>query len=297
MSAEPASEFWRFAGLVGPLLVRSEAALAPHRDRFLATWPMARGTPDAEPDIELVADPGGWRVIARRLAPAEASEVLHATEHAAVQGLSGALAACAVRQDLRCIGLHCSAVALADGLVLLPGASLSGKSTLAIQLAARGARLFGDDRLALRFAAERIAGVALGLTPKLRLPLPVQAGPRYRAFIEERLLLTAVDVAYVRPREGEIARFGESAAITALVLPRRRAGTDAAPEAATRDMVFRILLETAYAPHVAQSDLFARLEALSRLPAFALPFESSAAAADELLAWFGGDVGSATRRS
>ncbi len=68
------------------------------------------------------------------------------------------------REDATLI-LHASAVAVADRAVLILGASGSGKSGLALEMMAQGARLVADDRVAL---ARRGDAVIASPPPALR---------------------------------------------------------------------------------------------------------------------------------
>lgn len=54
------------------------------------------------------------------------------------------------------ITLHATAVGLDGRAVLLTGASGSGKSSLALELLARGATLVADDRVILSLVADRV---------------------------------------------------------------------------------------------------------------------------------------------
>ena len=67
------------------------------------------------------------------------------------------------------LGLHCGSVEINNSLVVFPESSKAGKSTLTVAFAAAGYRVFGDDVLGLTAQGE---GVAMGVAPRLRLPLP-----------------------------------------------------------------------------------------------------------------------------
>lgn len=56
--------------------------------------------------------------------------------------------------------LHASAVAVQEQAVLITGRSGSGKSALALQLLAMGARLVSDDRVVLRREGDRVVATA-----------------------------------------------------------------------------------------------------------------------------------------
>jgi len=87
-------------------------------------------------------------------------------------------AACALVADLArawaddnrdALCLHAAASRFGDGLVVFPSHYRAGKSVLAVALAAGGRPLVTDDVLAVDGAGH---GIALGVSPRLRLPLP-----------------------------------------------------------------------------------------------------------------------------
>jgi hypothetical protein len=66
--------------------------------------------------------------------------------------------------------LHTAAIRFGGKAALFPCVQKAGKSTLSLQLAQRGHRMLGDDVVALTPHGDR--AVALGLLPRMRLPLP-----------------------------------------------------------------------------------------------------------------------------
>lgn len=117
--------------------------------------------------------------------------------------------------------LHCAALEFRDGLVLVPSTYRSGKSTLSVKLASRGARLFTDDVLPV--AREDRCGVALGIRPRLRMPLPESADDDFRAFVAQRSSPTSHRYAYVDVGEDGQAPRGTRSAIRAVVVLERGA--------------------------------------------------------------------------
>ncbi len=105
-------------------------------------------------------------------------------------GLSLASAVCAVIADLSqdyseagpaALGRHCGAVRQGEGLVLLAGSRRAGKSTLVARLSAEpGVEVFCDDVLPVSPDGQ---GLAMGIAPRLRLPLPDGASTLFRAHV------------------------------------------------------------------------------------------------------------------
>ena len=76
------------------------------------------------------------------------------------------------------LSLHAAAVAINGALIVLPAGRRAGKSLLTVALAQSGVRLFGDDVLPMKLVpGEPIVGVALGISPRIRLPTPASATP------------------------------------------------------------------------------------------------------------------------
>lgn len=198
----------------------------------------------------------------------------------------GALIAAALRQTRDTICLHAGGAVLPSGAILLLGASFAGKSSVAMHLAAGGALFFGDDRIAV--ADDR--ALALGLAPKLRLPIPDDAGPVFTRFARARVRSTRWGVAHLRLQRGEAAAFGRRARVRAIVVLKRRDDGPARLVTADRSTAMRSLVAHAFAPQMAAAALVARLAALtSRVPAYTLEFSRSREAARVL--WHLGNHG------
>lgn len=164
----------------------------------------------AEPDLldGLAAVLRGWTHEARPATPDDRRRGRHLTRlqrdgaegwrlHSAflddaLRGLGTASAVCGVVADLvqgfvaerpGCLTLHCGAVRLGRHLVALTGPARAGKSTLVARLAAEpGAAVFCDD--ALPILQDGLA-LGLGIAPRLRLPLPRNAGQALRRHVAE----------------------------------------------------------------------------------------------------------------
>ena len=113
--------------------------------------------------------------------------------------------------------LHAAACRIGAGAVLFPSTFHAGKSVLAMALAERGVHILGDDVVALDTASGEL--VALGLLPRLRLPLPEAAlGPALSAFIRVRQGLTGRKDAYVDLEDEHLARLGDRCPVRGVVV-------------------------------------------------------------------------------
>jgi hypothetical protein len=193
--------------------------------------------------------PGGQ--IAVTLHGPGGNEALFDDAFAAADGLAGALIARLVTRRPDMICFHAGSALVGAGLVVLLGDSLAGKSSVALQLAAAGYRLFGDDRLAVRLEEGRPpAGACLGLTPKVRLPLPPDCGDRFAEYVESFTEMRDDNAAYLKLWEGEAAAFGEDAPLASFVILDRREAGPCALSPASRPEIVKALLLNCFSPHI-----------------------------------------------
>ncbi len=208
---------FRFEGVPAPVSILGCDPLLPFLCPPISTWPHAileTAAPDSV--LTLARTQTGYRVETR---------VHHFTSHdyvdryEAIAGFFAELytAFIAANPELLCI--HAAALKMGDGLFVFPASGKAGKSTLAVHGAAAGALLFTDDVLAIQDDAG--LGVSLGVAPRLRLPLPANVTAGFRAFLDDRDVLGNGYGKFVGLRPGEMARFGATAPIAAIVLPER----------------------------------------------------------------------------
>ncbi len=109
-------------------------------------------------------------------------------------GLPTASALCALMADVleahieesqNPIALHAGAVAMGNRLIAITGPKRAGKSTLIARLCAEpDLQIFCDDVLPISPQGE---GVALGVAPRLRLPLPAKASMHFKQFARQHM--------------------------------------------------------------------------------------------------------------
>lgn len=115
--------------------------------------------------------------------------------------------------------LHCAAVAFAEELIVFPSSYEAGKSTISVHLAAQGFVVFADDVLPL--ADNGNCGIAPGILPRLRLPLPSDSKADFLDFIDGRQGPRNDIFQYVALKDGELAPLGEKAKIKKIITLRR----------------------------------------------------------------------------
>ncbi len=180
---------------------------------------------------------------------------------------------------------HAAAVLSPAGLILLFADTMGGKSILALTLAAAGWRLFGDDRLGLRREKGGSAGIALGLAPKLRLPLP-DAATALKAFAGVRIRQSWPGLVFLKLGLEEQASAGASARVGACLLLERGGGAPVLEPGRPAQLV-RALAESAAAPWLAPAEVMAAAAAHADLPVLRLRYGEAAEAVPVLLKRFG----------
>lgn len=238
-----------FASPTRPVIVDAPQALLDLTRMQAPHWPEAGGSDNAAHVTALTADDGSVRFTASSY---DAPDVVLPPGLLAANGLIGTVIGAFVAADPDWICLHAAAVALGQGdrrgLTVLLGDTMAGKSTLAMALAARGARLWCDDRLPL---SRNMQGLALGLRPKLRLPLPDSAPAQFAALVEARHAAREGNMVYLALEKETQAAFGEVLPVRCMIT-LERSRQPLAPElvAAGVGETVKHLVPVTFAPHL-----------------------------------------------
>ncbi len=231
-------------------------------------WPFARTGHEVEP-----------------LARVEASETVYTLfspwrEGTEITGLSAVRAVCGLLADILTsyidenpsrLCLHCGAALISGRLVMFPSRSHAGKSTLIARLAASGCRIFGDDVLPLNRADDH--GVALGLAPRLRLPLPAHASAEFRRFVSENAGPSDDRYQYLALAGNHLAPRGIAAPLGAIILLDRQPEAVTAIGPAGRAETLKALISQNFARGEPAGELLQRLHRLmDALPRFTLRY-------------------------
>ncbi len=286
------ASLWAFGPDEAPVTVRNAEALLAHLPVFLGGWPIRRlgEGGDARPDIDVMKRAGGRLAI--RVSGPGGNEIDCADEFEAANALAGGLIACFVAATPNRFCLHAGAARTGAGLAIVLGGSGAGKSSVSLQMAAAGYRLFGDDRLAVEAAGDESGGargISLGLMPRLRLPLPADCGARFAEFVDGYTEIRDHEVAYLKLWEGEAAGFGETAPLAALVILERREDGPVLLEPEGRASMVKALLGNSFAPHISAARLVERLRTMvGACACYRVTFASSREAAEAIAAALGG---------
>ena len=177
--------------------------------------------------------------------------------------------------------LHCGSVAFSDRLVIFPSEYRAGKSTLVARLAAGGHQVFGDDVLPLSDDDER--GLALGLAPRLRLPIPKKVSRAFRHFIAKHAGPGDGYYQYLDLPGGGLAKRGSMLPLGAVVLLDRQSNGAASLGRVSRSAALQALITRNFARTAPAGDLLDRLHrVIDRLPLFALRYSDLEDAAELL---------------
>lgn len=203
-------------------------------------WPQDEG--DAGPfapvgEVE-PAGPGRWQA---RSALLEGGAALFENPLAAANALVGVLISGLLLSRPDWVCLHAAALDLDGAALVLPGDHQAGKSLFAGVAAALGLAVVADDRVLLRLPArqggarkEQPEVVALGIQPKLRLPLPPALPEGVRAFLDDHAGAPEGEMRFLDlPRgtgAGRLLPFGTRLRLGLLGFPERKAAAGHAPQ-------------------------------------------------------------------
>ncbi len=198
---------------IGPCLRLVEAEeLLPVLQQAMPGWPIERcpALPEA-PEICVWQHPDGYWQEAPALPQGALLDTDVGTACSVVADLAGAF----LHRHPELVGLHCGSVELNGQLVIFPDAHRAGKSTLTSAFAAAGCRVFGDDVLALNPEGE---GIALGVAPRLRLPIPEALSVDFQHFVACHLGPFDDRYGYLNLSSSQLAAHGDRSPLGAVLL-------------------------------------------------------------------------------
>ena len=255
-------DFWWIGLEDSPVLVENAEAVMPYLPYYMAGWPLkwCATASNRAPDVQVIEHSDGTFQVVSTGSGGE--DLTFDNPYDAANALAGALVTIHVSRVPRTVCLCAGAARVGDGLVVVIGESLVGKSSVALHLAVLGNRFFGDDQLSVTLEFP-FSGMCLGLMPKVRLPLPDDCGDSFRQFVDGYTSMQDDAMAYLKLWDGEASTFGETAPIRAFVfLDRRDAGRPDLRPASLPKLV-KAMVRAAFAPHVSSPELLAGLTRLA----------------------------------
>ena len=123
---------------------------------------------------------------------------------------------------------HGAAAEFNGRLVIFPNRYRAGKSLLSGCMASMGLRVFADDILPVDASGDKRSanGVATGVSPRLRLPLPENLADETLNFLKDRRGPESERYLYLDLSETELAERGSTAPIGGFVLLEREEGAE-----------------------------------------------------------------------
>ena len=270
----------RFEGLNAPVALTGADEVEAMLSDVLSAWPHNRiaSSPGAPPFATLTRSGcDTWALVAQDL-PSEPREWDTVN---AVCDLVAEMAWERLRSDPELLCLHAAAAEFAGRLVVFPNARRAGKSTLAAALAELGHRLYTDDFLPIRVDthAQAFLGIANGVAPRIRLPLPAGFSDAFHAWVAQDPGPANAQYKYLL--SAPIAPGGETLPLGAMVvLDRRDAPVDPTLAPLAREDALASLITQNFARTLHAGTILKSIDALTRdLPVFRLTYHCGEQAA------------------
>jgi len=173
----------------------------------------------------------------------------------AICGLVANLVRFYVRGNADLLCLHGAAAKFTGRLVVFPSKYRAGKSVLSACIGAAGIQIYCDDVLPISIGEGH--GIAPGLAPRLRIPLPDNLSPESVDFIQNRTGLEGKQYLYLDLDNDHLAARGSQASVGAFILLEREEGTPLSLEAISEaDVLHRVVWQNfarkAEAPRILQ---------------------------------------------
>lgn len=254
----------------------------PDQGEFLAAlagaaigWPFRKSNGGGAAVASVRALRGGYHILSGD------EEIVETSAVGAACGVIVDLVKAYIAENPNRLCLHCGSVALAGKLVVFPSDYRAGKSTLVARLAAGGHQVFGDDVLPL--SDDDRSGIALGLAPRLRVPLPENASRAFKQFAAKYEGPGDNRCRYLKLPVDRLAVRGSELPLGAIVLLDRQAQGPATLESASRSAALRSLIARNFSRADEAASLLDRLQqVMDRLPLFRLRYADLDDAADLL---------------
>lgn len=179
------TSYLQFSGLDHPVALEAASRLRPIIADVFRNWEYTENLVPCSPPFVTIKpkDRSKWSLV---LADGQ-SAARHWDAVNVICDLVAEMAWERLRSDPSLLCLHAAALDFGGHLVVLPNARRAGKSTLAAALGHLGHRIYTDDFLPIRTEHEtqRLVGVANGVAPRMRLPLPASFSDGLAAWVAQ----------------------------------------------------------------------------------------------------------------
>ena len=186
------------------------------------------------------------------------------------------------------LGIHASAIRFGATLIVIPSTHRSGKSLLTTHLINQGGVLFSDDVLLLSKRGHY--GIATGIAPRLRLPVPVEKGSTLPDFLSQAGMCSNQRYGWVNLHPGQVAKLGSKAKIQTLLLLDRQENQNMQPKLApvSNAEALARLIRRGFSLDSGAGEVLARLSAIvKQAKCYQLSYDSAQQAAIRLKDQFG----------
>ena len=262
----------------GPLSFQNCSALLDVLRHCFVDWPFVPDRSRRSPVISVRGTTGGYVMYSR----SGREPIRHTTPVDTACALIAELfwPILEANRDLLC--LHGAAAEIAGKLIVFPNRYRAGKSVLSACLAARGVRLFTDD--VLPFESTSGLGVAMGIRPRLRLPLPSNLSESTREFLYSCWGPRSHRYVYLDLDRSRIAAANEKRPIGAFVFLDRAETGNPVLESVSRREALRDIIWQNFARDSHAASIIQRLRAaVERTPCFRLRYSRADEAAAHIL--------------
>ena len=206
-------------GLEKPIALVDCRHLLDHFPLIFPGWQIDASTGDTQPPIlTLRLEKSTFLLEADWLK----KTIRHTDKVDAICGLVANLVRAYIRGNAELLCLHGAAANFAGKLVVFPSKYRAGKSILSACIAAAGIQLYCDDVLPISIGEGH--GIAPGLAPRLRIPLPDNLSPESLDFIQNRTGLEGRQYLYLDLDNDHLAARGSQASVGAFILLEREEG-------------------------------------------------------------------------
>jgi len=273
---------WRFGPVAAPVEITGCTGLIGSITHCLHGWPVIPWMPESTDDPAIAITTRGTEFVLT--SHFIIGEETYTDEPSIVCAFMAELIMAYGATQRNNLFLHAGGAIVEDRMMIFPAEGRAGKSTLVAQLAQSGARIFSDDVVPLDIATLR--GRALGIEPRLRLPLPESLSAAMHGWVEAHRHLFNRKMTYVGlPRQGPgaLVPLGEERPIDAIVLLAREPGARPTLEPCSRANLLKQMVYQHFGGPVAATTLIARFKVLvESAPCYRLHYDGGEEAPDLL---------------
>ena len=279
-----------FQGVEAPLRLRDGDAIRDTLEAVALKWPLdiRAATFTSRPFFSIEAGSKPGKFATRSFVQEKDDRTLDHVN--AICDMVAALPYALADSDRTLICLHAAGVRMGKKLVVFPNIRRAGKSTLSCALAHAGYGVFSDDVLPTSFGeGGQAIGHAMGIAPRLRVPLPDSASEDFKNWVATNSGPANKQYKYLdlpdQPGRGDVLDIGAF-----VILDRSETATEPSLTTVSPDKAMNALLHQNFTRDRHSIDLLAKFaDVLTTLPSYQLHYFDLESAIDCLEAEFAAD--------